>query len=99
VPDGVFGIHTRCCTSNTWWKAWTKRTTRGKPTDGTGKPLTVADAITFQKIDDYTYELLNKTMGEVIMTQKWVLSKDGRTRTVTSTRHQGNTMTTVYEKE
>jgi len=70
-----------------------------KATDGTGKPLTVADAIAFQKIDDYTYELLNKKMGEVIMTQKWVLSKDGRTRTVTSTRKQGNTMTTVYEKE
>jgi hypothetical protein len=68
-----------------------------------GKPVPIADAIAFQKVDDHTYELMNKNMGKVIMTQKWVLSNDGKTRTVTmnskDAKGQATVRTLVYEKQ
>jgi len=68
-----------------------------------GKVVPIADAIAFQRVDNHTYELMNKNMGKVIMTQKWVLSNDGKTRTVTmnskDAKGQTTVRTLVYEKQ
>ena len=63
-----------------------------------GKVMENADAIAFKKIDDYTYELENKKAGKVIMTQKWVISKDGKTRTVFFSGRNGMQSVT-YDKQ
>jgi hypothetical protein len=65
-----------------------------------GKPMPIGDAIAFKKIDDRTYELEDKMGGKVTMTQKWVLSKDGKTRTTTMNMKQAPApLTLVYEKK
>jgi len=61
------------------------------------------DAVAWKKIDDYTYELTNKLKGQVLTTQRTVISKDGksRTNTITGKNAQGVTVnnTQVYEKQ
>ena len=61
------------------------------------------DAVAWKKIDDYTYELTNKLKGQVLTTQRTVISKDGksRTNTITGKNAQGVTVnnTQFYEKQ
>ena len=68
-----------------------------------GKPNPDQDAVTWKKIDDYTYELVNKLKGQVLTTQRTVVSRDGKTRTntITGKNAQGQTInnTTVHEKQ
>ncbi len=62
-----------------------------------------ADAVSYKKIDDYTYEATTKLKGKVLTVAKHVISKDGKTRTVTTTgtNAQGQKVNdlTVFEKQ
>ena len=70
----------------------------GKP-----NPNPNADAITWKKSDDYTYESTAKLKGQVMTTTHYVISRDGKTRTntVTGKNAQGQAVnnTIVYEKQ
>ena len=61
------------------------------------------DAVAWKKVDDYTFELTNKLKGQVLTTQRTVISKDGksRTNTITGKNAQGVTVnnTQFYEKK
>ena len=51
-----------------------------------GKPnLNGADAVSWKRIDDYTYEQTNKYKGRTLTVARHVISKDGKTRTVNTT--------------
>jgi hypothetical protein len=56
--------------------------------DGKDYPLTgdpSADSRSYKKIDSHTLELANKKGGKVVTSGKVVISKDGKSRTVTLT--------------
>jgi len=68
----------------------------GKPThsewsgkfDGKDNPVKGdpnRDTAALKKIDDYTLEVVNRKDGKVTITNRQVYSRDGKTRTVTST--------------
>ena len=69
------------------------------PTKGTsdGKPTPSQDAISWKRIDDRTYEVLNKVKGQVLTTRRIVIAADGKSRTTTITGHdaQGRTVNHV----
>jgi hypothetical protein len=69
-----------------------------KATGADGKPMDIGDAIAFKRVDDNTYQLENKKAGKVTMTQTWVLSNGGKTRTVTMNGRNGP-RTSVFEKQ
>lgn len=62
-----------------------------------------ADAVSYKKIDDYTYEVTTKLKGKPLNVARHVISKDGKTRTVTTTgtNAQGQKVNdvTVFEKQ
>ena len=62
-----------------------------------------ADTVSWKRVDDYTYEVTNKLKGKALTVAKHVISKDGKTRTVTTTgtNAQGQKVdnTTVFEKQ
>jgi hypothetical protein len=69
-----------------------------------GKPNpNAADMIAIKKIDDYTYEATTKQKGKMLTVTKNVVSKDGKTRTATTTgtNAQGQKVsnTVVWEKQ
>ena len=69
-----------------------------------GKPNpNAADSVLYRKIDDYTYEVTAKLKGKTLNVARHVISKDGKTRTVTTTgtNAQGQKLndTTVFEKQ
>ena len=69
-----------------------------------GKPNpNAADAVSYKKIDDYTYEVTAKLKGKTLNVARHVISKDGKTRTVTTTgtNAQGQKLNdiTVFEKQ
>jgi hypothetical protein len=69
-----------------------------------GKPNpNAANAVSYKKIDDYTYEVTAKLNGKTLNVARHVISKDGKTRTVTTTgtNAQGQKLndTTVFEKQ
>jgi hypothetical protein len=69
-----------------------------------GKPNpNAADAISWKKIDDYTYENTGKLKGQALTTTHMMVSKDGKTRTnmVSGKNAQGQVVknTVVYEKQ
>jgi hypothetical protein len=69
-----------------------------------GKPnANAADAVSYKKIDDYTYEVTAKLKGKTLNVARHVISKDGKTRTVTTTgtNAQGQKLNdmTVFEKQ
>ena len=85
----------------------------GKPThsewsgkfDGKDNPVTgdpTRDTTALKKIDDYTYEILNKKDGRVVGTIRNVFSRDGKTRTQTGPGTNAKGIRTnsvvVYEK-
>jgi hypothetical protein len=55
----------------------------GKDYPATGLPY--GDAVSLKRIDSSTIEAVTKKEGTVVMTSKSVVSKDGKTRTVTQT--------------
>jgi len=86
----------------------------GKPThnewtgkfDGKDQPITgdpTADARSYKKVDDRTLELTAKKDGKLIVSGRIVMSADGKTRTVTTSRTdaQGKKVTNmaVYDKQ
>ena len=75
----------------------TKQSTDGKP------PSDRADAVSWKKIDDYTYEQTNKFRGKTLTVARHVISRDGKTRSVTTTgvTTQGQKVnnTLVFEKQ
>jgi hypothetical protein len=68
-----------------------------------GKPSPTQDAITWKKIDDYTYENVAMLKGKALTTTRVVISRDGKTRTntVTGQDAQGRTINNVvvYERQ
>jgi hypothetical protein len=62
-----------------------------------------ADTMAFSKIDDYTYQVVNKKAGKPTLTARIVVAKDGKTRvtTQTGTNGKGQTaaITVLYEKQ
>ena len=87
---------------------------QGKPThvewsaeaDGKDHPVKGnpdADAVSLKRIDSNTVEVLNKRGGKVMITARWVFSKDGKTRTLTTkgTNAQGQAVNTVavYDRQ
>ena len=62
-----------------------------------------ADTVSWKRIDDYTYEVTNKLKGKTLTVARHAISKDGKTRTVTTTgtNAQGQKVnnTTVFEKQ
>jgi len=75
----------------------TKPTLDGKPNPN------AADAVAYKKIDDFTYEVTTKLKGKALTVARHVISKDGKTRTVTTTgtNPQGQKVNdvTVFEKQ
>lgn len=86
---------------------------QGKPThfewttkfDGKDNPVKGdpnRDTAALKKIDDHTFEVVNKKDGKVTTTNRSVVSKDGKTRTVTATgtnaKGQKVNNVSVYEK-
>lgn len=68
-----------------------------------GKPSTEQDAVSWKKIDEWTYENTSKLKGKTLTVSHVVISKDGksRTNTVTGTNAQGQTVNSVirYDKQ
>jgi hypothetical protein len=69
-----------------------------------GKPNpNAADSVAYKKVDDYTYEVTTKLKGKQLTVARHVISKDGKTRTVTTTgtNVQGQKVNdvTVFEKQ
>ena len=62
-----------------------------------------ADAVSLKRIDPYTVEATNKKGGKVMTTNRWVFSKDGKTRTLTTkgTNARGQAVNTVavYDRQ
>ena len=61
------------------------------------------DAMAFSKIDERTYEVVNKKGGKTTLTARIVVAADGKTRVTTQTgiNGQGQTVnnTMFYEKQ
>ena len=70
--------------------------------DGKANP-NAADSVAYKKVDDYTYEATTKLKGKQLTVARHVISKDGKTRTVTTTgtNVQGQKVNdvTVFEKQ
>jgi hypothetical protein len=75
----------------------TKPMLDGKPNPNGG------DTVSWKRIDDYTYEVTNKLKGKTLNVARHIVSKDGKTRIVTTsgTNAQGQKVdnTTVFEKQ
>jgi len=73
----------------------------GKDYAVTGDPN--RDMVALKKIDDYNFEFTNRKGGKAMTTGKVVYSKDGKTRTITTsgTNAQGQKVsnTTVFDKQ
>ncbi len=87
---------------------------QGKPTrsefsgkfDGKDVPIKgipIEDTRAYKRIDDFTYEFVSKKAGKVTTTTHMVISRDGKTRTLTTTGTDGEgrkvNNTAVYEKQ
>jgi hypothetical protein len=61
------------------------------------------DTIAIMKVDDYTFEATNKKAGKVATTNRTVYSRDGKSRTVTTTgtNAQGQKVTNIqfYDRQ
>lgn len=75
----------------------TKQLIDGKPNPN------AADAVSWKKIDDYTYEQTNKFNGKTLTVARHKISQDGKTRevTTTGTNIQGQKLNNflVFEKQ
>ena len=61
------------------------------------------DTISIKRIDDYTFDTVNKKAGKVTTTTRQVYSRDGKTRTITTTgttpQGQKVSNTAIYDKQ
>jgi hypothetical protein len=68
-----------------------------------GKPNTDQDAISWKQVDEWTYDVTNKLKGKVTTALHVVITKDGRSATVTITgaNAQGQTVSSsaFYDKQ
>ena len=68
-----------------------------------GKPNLDQDSVSWKKIDDSNYEVVNTLKGQVLTTQRTVVSRDGKTRTNTLTGKNAQSQTInntqVYERQ
>jgi hypothetical protein len=68
-----------------------------------GKPNTEQDAVIWKRINNYTYESSAKLKGQMLTTQRTVVTRDGKTRTntVTGKNAKGQVVkaTLIYEKQ
>jgi hypothetical protein len=66
-----------------------------------GKPNMDQDAVSWTRIDEWTYESTSKLKGKVLTVSHVVITKDGksRTNTVTGTNAQGQTVNNVMKFE
>ena len=68
-----------------------------------GKPNPSQDAVSWKKIDERTFEITSKLKGQVVATQRTVVSADGKTRTTTTTGKNAQGLTVsqvaVFEKK
>ena len=62
-----------------------------------GKPNPNQDAVRWKRVDERTFELLTLLKGQVLTTQRLVVSPDGKTRTstITGKNAQGQTVNNV----
>ena len=62
-----------------------------------GNPNTNQDAVSWKKIDEWTYETTTKLKGKTLTVSHVVISRDGKTRTgtATGTNAQGQTVYSV----
>ena len=75
--------------------------------DGKDNPVTGnnpdADTMAFSKIDDHTYQIVNKKGGKPTLTARIVVAADGKTRVTTQTGKDGQGQTVnnsqFYEKQ
>jgi hypothetical protein len=73
--------------------------------DGRDHPTQTVDYDTtaWKRINENTYEVIRKKAGKVVLTSKNVLSKDGKTMTITTTGHnaagQAINNVRVYDKQ
>ena len=67
-----------------------------------GQPNTSQDTVSFRRIDDRTFEIANKLKGTLVVSQRTVVARDGKTRTTTTdgTNAQGQKIHNVmaYDK-
>ena len=101
VADGVDSQGRK--THNEYTASFDGKDSPTKPMlDGKPNP-SAADTVSWKKIDDYTYEATNKLKGKTLTVALHVISKDGKTRTVTTTgtNAQGQEVnnTTVFDKQ
>ena len=63
----------------------------------------VRDSVAIKKIDDYTFEVTNKKAGKVVNTVRAVYTRDGKSRSMTTTAMNGRgekvTTTTVWARQ
>ncbi len=101
VSDGVNATGQKTHTEST-----AKFDGKDYPSNATldGKPSpNSADMVSVKKVDDYTIEFTYKLKGKVTTSGKVVVSKDGKTETVTQTgtnaQGQAVSNTVVFEKQ
>jgi hypothetical protein len=62
-----------------------------------------ADTMAFSKVDEHTYQVVNKKGGQATLTARIVVAKDGKTRVTTQTGKNGKgetaNITMHYEKQ
>jgi hypothetical protein len=73
------------------------------PRAETGAGAVSGQTVTLKRIDAYTAERVAYLAGKKLTTERWVIAKDGKTRTVTQTgtNPQGQTVNIVmaYERQ
>jgi hypothetical protein len=73
------------------------------PETGAGTPNGADTVGGFKRVDPYTTESVSKKAGKVVQRTRRVVSKDGKTLTITSTgtneKGQATNTVTVYEKQ
>lgn len=83
--------------------SWTaKNDGKDYPEIGVGTP-NGADTIAIKRIDEYTFESIQKKAGKVVLTNRTVYSKDGKLRTITgkgtNTSGQPTNNVVVYDRQ
>ena len=70
--------------------------------DGTDYPVQGVEVVVtnaYRRVDDRTYEVVQKVDGEVSVTARMMVSPDGRTLTTVTFGRNGPATTTVFDRE
>src|SRR5215472_2943164 len=70
-------------------------------TDGQERPALLGDTVVWKQIDDHTWESTDKHKGNILATNAWTLSSDGKTLTVNAkgTKPNGGSFDNTSEYE